>query len=136
MGSEMCIRDSNIPDDLMLDHVFECVGGNGSAVALDQIIDRINPVGTISLLGVSENPVPINTRMVLEKGLRLFGTSRSGRADFEKTVELFKENTELVDYLKNLVSEVIEIDEIEYMKKAFDWDMQKIGGKTIMKWKK
>ena len=74
--------------------------------------------------------------MVLEKGLRLFGTSRSGRADFEKTVELFKENTELVDYLKNLVSEVIEIDEIEDMKKAFDWDMQKIGGKTIMKWKK
>lgn len=134
--ADVTYRVNNIPEDLMLDHVFECVGGNGSAVALEQIIDHINPEGTVSLLGVSENPVPINTRMVLEKGLRLFGTSRSGRADFEKTVELFKDNTELVDYLKNLVSEVIEIDEIEDMKKAFDWDMQKIGGKTIMKWKK
>lgn len=126
----------NIPDDLMLDHVFECVGGNGSTSALEQIIDHINPEGTISLLGVSENPVPINTRMVLEKGLRLFGTSRSGRVDFEKTVELFRDNSDLVGYLKNLVSEVIEVNDIEDMKKAFDWDMQKMGGKTIMKWKK
>lgn len=129
-------RVKNIPEDLMVDHVFECVGGNGTTVALAQIIDHINPEGTVSLLGVSENPVPINTRMVLEKGLRLFGTSRSGRKDFEKTVELFTKNSDLVGYLKTLVSEVIEINEIDDMKKAFDWDMQKIGGKTIMKWKK
>lgn len=126
----------NIPDGLTIDHAFECVGGNGSQPAIEQIIDLINPEGTISILGVTENPVPINTRMVLEKGLRIFGTSRSGREDFERTVGLYHENPELVDYLKTLISEVIEIHDIDDMKKAFDWDMQKMGGKTIMKWMK
>ncbi|MGN1418302.1 MAG: alcohol dehydrogenase catalytic domain-containing protein, partial [Acutalibacteraceae bacterium] len=55
---------SEIPDGLTVDHAFECVGGNGSQAAINQIIDYINPEGTISILGVSEYPVPINTRMV------------------------------------------------------------------------
>lgn len=59
---------------------------------INQIIDYINPEGTISILGVSENPVAINTRMILEKGLRMFGSSRSGRKDFEKTIALYQSN--------------------------------------------
>ena len=58
---------SDIPDDLYIDHAFECVGGAASQQAINQIIDHIQPEGTISILGVSEYPVPINTRMVLEK---------------------------------------------------------------------
>ena len=88
---------SHIPEDLKLDHAFECVGGAGSGKAIDQIIDYINPEGTLSILGVSEYPVPINTRMVLEKGLRIFGSSRSGRKDFEKTVALYEEHPEVVN---------------------------------------
>lgn len=41
-------------------------------------------------MGVSENRVAINTRMVLEKGLQLLGCSRSGRADFIKATELLR----------------------------------------------
>ena len=81
---------NEIPEDLKIDHAFECVGGRGSQPAIDQIIDLINPEGTISLLGVSEYPVPINTRMILEKGLYIFGTSRSGRKDFIKTIKIFE----------------------------------------------
>ena len=80
--ADATFRVSDIPADLTLDHAFECVGGAGSGKAIDQIIDYIKPEGTISILGVSEYPVPINTRMILEKGLRLFGSSRSGRVDF------------------------------------------------------
>jgi len=58
---------SDIPDDLYIDHAFECVGGAASQQAINQIIDHIQPEGTISILGVSEYPVPINTRMVLGK---------------------------------------------------------------------
>ena len=79
----------NIPDDIEIDHAFECVGGNGSTKAIDQIIDYIKPEGTIAILGVSENPVPINTRMILEKGLRMFGSSRSGRKDFAHQSGIF-----------------------------------------------
>ena len=41
------------------------------------------------MMGVSERNVPINTRMVLEKGLRIFGNSRSGRADFLGVLKMY-----------------------------------------------
>lgn len=123
-----------IPKDMSIDHAIECVGGEGSQKAISQIIDYINPEGTIALLGVSEYPVPINTRMVLEKGLRIFGSSRSGRADFLKTMEIYRNNHDIVDNLSNLVSNVITVTGIEDIKTAFEYDIQKSYGKTIMKW--
>ncbi len=123
-----------IPGGLTVDHAFECVGGNGSPVAIEQIIDLIKPEGTISLLGVSEYPVQINTRMVLEKGLRLFGSSRSGVADFEKTVEMYESNPEIIDYLGNLISSVNTVRTVADIKAAFEKDTKKAFGKTIMKW--
>ena len=126
----------HIPEDVKIDHAFECVGGAGSGKAINQIIDYINPEGTISILGVSEYPVPINTRMVLEKGLRIFGSSRSCVADFEKTVALYKSNPEIINYLSNIVGAVVPVRTIEDMKKAFEMDIQKAFGKTIMMWDK
>ena len=125
---------SMIPDDLLVDHAFECCGGEGAVHAIDQIIDHINPEGTISLLGVSENPVPINTRMVLEKGLRLYGSSRSGRVDFERTLALYDANPQMVDYLQALVGNVVDVGSVRDIATAFDVDVRKQMGKTIMKW--
>lgn len=126
----------NIPEGLTIDHAFECVGGAGSGKAINQIIDYIRPEGTIAILGVSEYPVPLNTRMILEKGLRVIGSSRSGKADFEKTVELYREHPEVVNYLSNIVGAVVPVHGIPDMKKAFEMDIQKSFGKTIMLWKK
>ena len=123
-----------IPDGLWIDHAFECVGGNGSPIAIEQIIDVIRPEGTISILGVSEYPVPINTRMILEKGLRLFGTSRSGRVDFQRTVELYREYPEIPIYLSRLVGNIVEINKYADIKEAFEVDIKKAFGKTIMHW--
>ena len=125
---------SQIPADLLLDHAFECCGGEGSASAVDQIIDYIKPEGTISLMGVSENPIPMNTRMILEKGLRVFGTSRSGRADFERTLQLYEENPQMVKYLHALVGNVIPVSSIKDIASAFTADVRKSMGKTIMEW--
>lgn len=125
---------NEIPQELCVDHAFECVGSEGSQRAIAQIIDHINPEGTIALLGVSEYPVPINTRMVLEKGLRLFGSSRSGRKDFEKTIELYQKNPEMLELLSNLVVNRIQVSGIEDAKKAFEADIQKPYGKTVMIW--
>lgn len=127
---------TEIPEKLSFDHAFECVGGEGSSKAINQIIDYINPEGTISILGVSENPVAINTRMILEKGLRVFGSSRSGREDFCETIEFYKKNPEVVDYLENLVGQVIDVYDINDFNKAFEADIHKASGKTIMRWKK
>ena len=125
---------SSIPDDLLVDHAFECCGGEGAVHAIDQIIDFIRPEGTISLLGVSENPVAIDTRMVLEKGLRLYGSSRSGRVDFERTLALFQTNPQMIDYLRALVGNVVTVESVRDIATAFDADVRKQMGKTIMKW--
>lgn len=125
---------NKIPDGMSFDHAFECVGGQGCEMADNQIIDYIKPEGTIALMGVSENRVPLNTRMVLEKGLRIFGSSRSGREDFIKTVEFLSGNTKAERLLRKLVNTVIAVRNVDDMAEAFESDIKKAGGKTIMRW--
>ena len=123
-----------VPEGFTMDHAFECVGGNGSPIAIEQIIGLIKPEATISILGVSEYPVSVNTRMILEKGLRVFGSSRSGAADFKKTVEMYEAHPEIIDYLGNLVFSVNTVRTTADLKAAFEKDTKKAFGKVIMKW--
>ena len=127
---------TEIPEDFYIDHAFECVGGNGSGKAINQIIDFIKPEGTISILGVSEDNVPINTRMVLEKGLRIFGSSRSGRKDFAGVLELYKEHPDTVEYLENIAGTQMHVRNIKDISAAFEADIHKLIGKTVMVWDK
>lgn len=123
---------NNVPEDLKIDHAFECVGGPRTEDAIKQIIKYINPQGTISLLGVSENPVPIETRMVLEKGLTLIGNSRSGYEDFKKAIDIMQDK-KMQDYIENIVMSIIEVNDINDIYKAFDEDLTN-SFKTVMKW--
>ncbi len=124
---------NHIPPDLRVDHAFECVGGTGSEKAINQIIDYINPMGSIALMGVSENNVAINTRMVLEKGLTLLGNSRSGYEDFERAVEFIEENEDVRNYLKTIISEEVVVRNVSDMHRAFENDLTN-EFKTVMKW--
>lgn len=128
------IQIDNIPDDLRVDHAFEAVGGKGSQYAIDQIIDYINPEGTIALLGVSENPVPINTRMVLEKGLTFVGSSRSGRVDFQEGVDFLEAHEDAQNQLQKLISAVIDVSGIEDIIKGFEHDLT-TPFKTVLNWR-
>ena len=134
--ADECYHIDEIPDELEIDHGFECVGRSGSGISINQMIDHINPEGCIAAMGVSEDNVPINTRMVLERGLTLFGSSRSGAEDFRDLLRLYEKAPELQEYLSRIVGSVVEIRTIEDMVTAFDTDMHKRGGKTIMVWKK
>lgn len=125
---------NEVPDDLRIDHAFECVGSTKAQDAINQIIDIINPQGSISLLGVSEYNVPINTRMVLEKGLNIFGSSRSGYIDFKETVNLLNEHPQLINYFETLITNKIIVNEISDINKAFELDLQSKFGKTVLKW--
>lgn len=123
----------DIPSDLRVDHAFECVGGRASGTAINQIIDYIQPQGTISLMGVSENNVPINTRMVLEKGLTLLGNSRSNYDDFKHSVQLMEMYDDVCEYLSTIISEEVVVQSIDDIHRAFDDDLNN-DFKTIMKW--
>ncbi len=77
----------------------------------------------------------VNTRMMLEKGLRMFGSSRSGRDDFLRTIELYKSDPEILEYFQNIIGAKIEVQSIGDMKLAFETDIHKQFGKTVMIWK-
>lgn len=124
----------SIPDDLRVDHAFEAVGGKASEYAIDQIIDYINPEGVIAILGVSENPVPINTRMVLEKGLTIVGSSRSGRVDFQEAVNFLEAHEDAQNQLQKLISAVIDVKGIEDIVKGFEHDLT-TPFKTVLNWR-
>ena len=125
---------SEIPGDLAIDHGFECVGSHSSQVAIEQIISLINPQGVISLFGVSEFPVSINTRLILEKGLTILGSSRSEREDFIEAINLLKNYPQMISYLNNLVTDFIEIKNLNDLNNAFNKDNNKSFGKTVLKW--
>ena len=129
-------RINNVPNDVVIDHGFECVGSGAAQSAIEQIIDLINPQGTINLFGVSEYPVPINTRMILEKGLTIQGNSRSEREDFVGVVDILSNNPKLFEYLERLITNVFEIKSLNDLKDAFDNDYISKFGKTILIWDK
>jgi ribitol-5-phosphate 2-dehydrogenase len=122
-----------VPKDLAPDHCFECVGGDNSGAAINQIISTIRPQGTVSLLGVSENLVPINTRTVLDKGIIFIGNSRSTKEDMRKAVDFIDNNAICHQYLHKLVSELIEVKNERDIVRAFE-SSRLNDFKTVMKW--
>jgi ribitol-5-phosphate 2-dehydrogenase len=125
---------SNIPGQLQIDHCFECVGNIDSETAIAQIIDLISPQGCVCLLGVSEDSISINTRAILEKGLRLIGNNRSDSGNFQRAVALIRDNELCARYLQTLISEIIEINSETDIGLAFERDVLN-DFKTVLCWK-
>ena len=126
------ILADDLEEGFNVDHAFECAGGEGSFYAIDNIIKYINPQGTVMLMGVSENKVPINTRDILEKGLTFVGSSRSGRVDFENAIK-FMEDKSIQRRLKSIIYETDEVKNISDIHKAFSVDID-TDFKTVFKW--
>ena len=121
-----------IPTDLKINHAFECVGGEGSFYAIDDIIKHIKPQGTIMLMGVSENKVGINTRDILEKGLTFVGSSRSGYQDFVRAIEILQDE-KVQKRLKLIIENYGVIKKIEDIHKVFNFDLN-TPFKTVFRW--
>lgn len=66
----------------------------------------------------------------------MFGSSRSGRVDFAKTVEMYSEYPDIIENLSHMVGIVKTVRSIKDMTEAFELDTKKAFGKTIMKWEK
>lgn len=123
----------NLPEN-EFDCCFECVGGTSSQLAIDQMITAVRPQGTLVLLGVSEEPVPMRTRMILEKGLAVLGASRSSRADFEMAVDMIKRKKRMENYLKVIISKMIPAKSLQDISEAFNVDNY-LPFKTVIEWK-
>jgi len=115
------IHDFDFSENLDIDIVFECTGGNFSESAINQAIELINRKGRLILLGVTEKKVPINTRDVLEKGIKISGSSRSGYTEFKLLMDILQ-NKELQDKLMKLVSNSsINVNNVNDLTDALDY---------------
>lgn len=122
----------DLPENLKIDHAFECCGGEGSYYAINDIIRYINPQGTIVLMGVSENKVAINTRDILEKGITTLGCSRSGRQDFERAAQYMKD-TMFQRRLEAIIYEDNRVCSMEDIHRVFRTDANS-PFKTVFEW--
>lgn len=121
-----------IPKDFEFDHAFECTGSLGAATAIDSIIKHINPQGTVMLLGVSEEKVPVNTRSILEKGLKFIGCSRSGYNDFVDAVKIMQDER-TKKRIVNLITRAGSVDSIHDIYRVFD-EAARVPFKLVFKW--
>ena len=83
-------------------------------------------------MGVSEYKVNINTRDILEKGLTLIGSSRSGRIDFEKAIEMLS-NKKFERRFKNIIELEQPVKNIKDIHRVFATDLN-TAFKTVFKW--
>ncbi|WP_195517157.1 zinc-binding dehydrogenase [Paraclostridium bifermentans] len=117
----------------VFDVCFECVGGNAAEKAINQIIENCKFGGDIVLTGVSEGGASINTRRILEKAVRITGSTRSTVNDFKKAVDLI-ENTNLLNELEKLVLSINNISNISTYYSVFEKEIENRElGKHIMK---
>lgn len=85
------VADYDFSQGGKFDIAIECAGGKFSSGAINQAIDVLKPGGRLILLGVTEEWVQINTRDILEKGITVFGSSRSSFRDYVPVIEAMKE---------------------------------------------
>ncbi|PEF36123.1 alcohol dehydrogenase catalytic domain-containing protein [Bacillus wiedmannii] len=119
--------------ELNIDIAFECVGGNGAGSAIEEIINVISIGGKIVLTGVSEQNVGINTRKILEKGLSMYGVTRSNVEDFRSGIELFQ-SKEFTDLIKKLIITEYSIKNIKEFYSVFELESKNRSlGKNLLK---
>lgn len=124
----------DIPNDLYIDHAIEAAGGMGSESAINQIIDHIKPEGSCVLMGVSEEKIAFNTRMVLQKGLTFIGTSRSSINDFISVVHILNEDVNVLNQMGILCDDTLKVSTLKELSSAFEYDQNHSLGKTVIEW--
>lgn len=124
----------DIPDSVYVSHAIEAVGGKGSQAAIAQIVDMIRPMGSVAMMGVSEHPVEINTRLSLEKGLFFSASSRSSATDFAHTIAFLAKYPIARKRYENLVGIEKTVRNIKDINEFFEADLVSSWGKSVMKW--
>ncbi|MEK8196572.1 alcohol dehydrogenase catalytic domain-containing protein [Lysinibacillus sp. FSL M8-0134] len=122
--------NENIDEQIAL--AFECVGGNGAVSAINQILKEISVGGEVILTGVTEQEVPISTRKILEKGIKVSGITRSQKSDFEVALHLLQQE-EFLPFINSLILSENKISSITEFYYAFEKESKnKLLGKHLM----
>lgn len=128
----LLINDSKLEKN-KFDLLFECVGGKFSGNAINQMIECAKFGADIVLTGVSEDGALINTRRILEKAVRITGTTRSTIEDFERSSNALN-NEEFRNILKKVILSKNKVEDISDYYKVFERESKNTAlGKHIMR---
>lgn len=117
------------------DKSFECVGGKGSESAINYALRLLKPKGILVLLGVSEEKRAVQTRLILDKGLIIKGTTRSPRQDYSIVLGFMKDKKFCDVLLKIICDERFKANSAEELVKAFKKaDDPEHYGKVLIEW--
>lgn len=126
------VQEYDFKEAKKVDVVVECTGGKFSESAVNQGIDLLARGGSLILMGVTEDRVPINTRDILEKGLSLFGSSRSSCPDYHAVLSAM-EDSEYQESLRAILpSEYTTVQEVNDFKEAMDLAAQHKSWKKVI----
>lgn len=103
-------------DNIKFDLLFECVGGKVAEKAINQMIERANFGADIVLTGVSEEGALLNTRRILEKAVRITGSTRSNVEDFKKAIEIIND----LEFRKTLHKLILSINIVDGISKYYE----------------
>ena len=117
------------------DTLIESVGGKFSESAINSMIDLAIPGADLILMGVSEEKVALNTRVVLDKGLSLKGVTRSNKEDFAFVANMLK-NKEVINDLSIMILSKNKINSVNDIYRCFEEDINNktVIGKNLMHW--
>ena len=99
------------------------------------MIDLSIPGADLILMGVNEEKSPINTRLVLEKGLSLKGVTRSTKQDFEHVARALNDK-KVQEGLSTMVLSENKINNVGDIYRCFEADINNKTeiGKNLMHW--
>lgn len=127
------IIDDKELKNIKFDLLFECVGGVASENAINQMIEYAKFGADIVLTGVSEEGAKLNTRRILEKAVRITGSTRSTIDDFKVASEMLQ-NKFLQEAINKLILSVNEVKDISGYYKVFELESESRElGKHIIK---
>lgn len=133
MVDKVYLVDDKEINQIKFDVLFECVGGNFSSKAINQMIECADFGANIILTGVSETGAVINTRRILEKAVILTGSTRSNIDDFKEASKIISDKS-FQEVLKKLVLSVNKVENISEYYKVFEKEsINKLLGKHIIK---
>lgn len=131
VDSTYLINDKELKN-IKFDLLFECVGGVASENAINQMIECAKFGADIVLTGVTEYGVKLNTRRILEKAVRITGSTRSTIGDFKEASEMLK-SAFLQKVINKLILSINEVKDISGYYKVFELESsnRKLGKHII-----
>lgn len=117
-----------------IDFVIEAVGGSASEQTIGLAIEAVRLLGKILLLGVTDDKVPIKTKLLLDKGIIVLTSNLMGQRDFKNVINFLK-NKKYHLFLKRIINpKKFVIKNVSDFKKALDYAANKeTVGKVLIK---